>query len=141
MLDQVDRQLDVHRAFDRRAHDLALAHRVVAVAEREQRTRDAHAEVNRVAGADLGAVHVAAEGVGNDRRARFAVRRRNPETTEKGARGTSQENFPSCERARATPFAAVDVVEPDRLREVGTEHRGSVSPLQRAEAGKATDTA
>jgi len=30
---------DVHRAFDRGAHDLAVAHRVMAVAEREERTR------------------------------------------------------------------------------------------------------
>src|SRR5947209_7207234 len=73
--DQVDGQVDVHRSLDRRADDLALAHRVVPVAERQQRARHVHAEVNRVAGAHLGAIHVAAEEIRNDRGAHLLSRR------------------------------------------------------------------
>ena len=74
MLDQIDGEVDIHRPLGRRTDDLSLAHRVMPVAEREQRAGNFHAEIDGVAGADFGTIHVAAEGIGNDRGTHFAAR-------------------------------------------------------------------
>ena len=70
-LDHVDGEERVHRTLDSHAADLAFAHRVVAVANREQRAVDVDAEVDGGPGAGLGGVHVAAERLGHEHVARL----------------------------------------------------------------------
>jgi hypothetical protein len=47
VLDQFERRLDVHLAFDRRAADLAVTLGGMGVADREQRARDLDRQVER----------------------------------------------------------------------------------------------
>ena len=51
----------VHRALDRDAADLTLAHRVMAVTEREEGALDVDAEIDGRPGAGFRGIHVAAE--------------------------------------------------------------------------------
>ena len=133
-LHEVHDELDVHRALDGGAHDLALAHRVVPVAEGHEAARDVHAEVDRVAGPHLGAVHVPAEAPRHDRGPRLAHPRRDAEAAEE----RRERDFPDLSsvagRRPRNAFFRIDLVTPDRLRKLGAEHRGSVRPDERAEA-------
>src|SRR5207237_1029192 len=115
MLEELDRQLHVHRAFHGRSDDLAFAHPEMAVAERKERAGNAHAEIDGVAGADLGTVHVAPEIVGHDGRPGLAVCGSDAEAAEERAQG----DLPRRAAIRGTGAQdarlLVHVVEPDGL--------------------------
>jgi hypothetical protein len=64
-LDQVDDRGDVHCALDGRAARLAFTLTVVAVAQREQRSRHVDPQITRCARSHLRGVHVATEHVGH----------------------------------------------------------------------------
>ena len=61
VLDQVERQHDVHRALDRRAADLAVALRGMRVADRKQRARHLDRQIERGAGGEVADVEIAAD--------------------------------------------------------------------------------
>ena len=61
---QAEAEGDVHRGLEARAADLAVALQRVAVAEVEQRAGMEDGQVDRRALADVGGVHVPAEGPG-----------------------------------------------------------------------------
>ena len=76
VLDQVERQHDVHRAFDRRAADLAVALRGVGVADREQRAGDLDRQVERRAGGQIADVEIAADAARRHHRMQAGLGRR-----------------------------------------------------------------
>ena len=117
--------VDVHRAFDGRPDDLARRpSRSVRHRTRSKRARDADAQRNGVARPDFRAIHVSAEVVRHDRRPDLPLRRGDAEASEEG----SERHLPGRSSRPGAgprdPAGAVDVVEPDGLRQVRAEDRG-----------------
>ncbi len=75
----VDRQCRVEGAFDRSTRDLAVALRIMPVADIDMPAIDIGPDVERGAGAEIRNVEIAAEVTRDDAEADFAMRRRDPQ--------------------------------------------------------------
>src|SRR5207245_3516476 len=97
------------------SRNFAIAHGGVTVTEIEQRARNIHREIQRVAGGNLRSVHVAAKFRGHDGAASFAVRRGNANAAKKRMYGKAHFEIRIERLKRGGVFLLVDGIEPHTL--------------------------
>ena len=115
-LDELDRQERVHGALHGDAADLALAHGVVPVADREERALDVDAEVNRGPGSRFGRVHVPAKGLRHQDVPRLRRSRRNADRPQERLERQADRILGVEGSVGYLAGAAVDRVDPRLLR-------------------------
>src|SRR5579864_1495063 len=71
--DDVDRNARMQRNFDGGAGNFSVAHSGMSIAHIKQRSGNVHRQIQGIAGAGFGGVHVAAELCRYDRAARLAI--------------------------------------------------------------------
>ena len=106
----------------------------MTIAEIQQRSRNVHRQIERIANRSLRRIHIPAKGLGNNRTARFSSGRSHTDAAEK----RMQRNFDFVIRIQSLEGSGVasmiNRIEPDLLRQGRMNHRGVVGGVQRAKS-------
>ena len=110
----LENKLRQQGALDRRAGDLPIALRVMAIADIDHPSVHACPQIDSGAGGDVANIHVPAEDVCRHAGAHLAMRRRHPERTVEGPQGRNDCRFVASIAGHSSRFA-VNPPHPDAL--------------------------